>query len=398
MKLLLRRTLQVSIAHHHKLYTLRRFLQIILLKPILWASKKFASDPDKEKIFEALTDLRQHITENEGKKGTTLQLQQQDKFIIFSDQHRGAKNGADDFMNAEPNYLAALDYYYQEGYSFISLGDSEELWENSLSSVKKNNEVSFESEKRFIHQKHFYKIFGNHDLLWSNDPLSWLYLKNIYGEKVKVYEGIVIESIVKSQEFGVSDQDSELSTPNSKLTIFLTHGHQGDASSDGNWFSKFFVARIWAPLQAFLKINPNTPAYNEDLKSEHNHMMYEWSAQQKNNLLITGHTHQPVFGSLTHPERLYKALLEAKMANDQTKVLELETQIQRINRKKNKPVEDVLMMKPTYYNSGCCCFNDGDITGIEITHENISLIKWSKQNGREILETATLSTLIRQIK
>jgi UDP-2,3-diacylglucosamine pyrophosphatase LpxH len=377
---------------------LRRLLQIILLKPILWASKKFATDPNREKIFEALTQLRQHITENEGKKGTTLQLQPKDKFIVFSDQHRGAKNGADDFMNAEFNYLAALDYYYQEGYSFISLGDSEELWENSLSSVKKHNEVSFESEKRFIQQKRFYKIFGNHDLLWSNDPLSWLYLKNIYGEKVKVYEGIVIESIVKSREFRGGDQDSELPTPNSELTIFLTHGHQGDASSDGNWFSKFFVARIWAPLQAFLKINPNTPAYNEDLKSEHNHIMYEWSAQQKNNLLITGHTHQPVFGSLTYPERLYKELLEAKLSNNQTRFLELETQMQSINKRKNKLNEDVLLMKPTYFNSGCCCFSDGDVTGIEITHENISLIKWSQEKGREILETASFSALIKQMK
>jgi UDP-2,3-diacylglucosamine pyrophosphatase LpxH len=377
---------------------LRRLLQTILLKPILWASKKFASDPNREKIFEALTQLRQHITENEGKKGTTLQLQQQDKFIVFSDQHRGAKNGADDFMNAEPNYLAALDYYYEEGFNFISLGDSEELWENSLTSVKKHNAVSFESEKRFIQQKRFYKIFGNHDLLWSNDPLSWLYLKNIYGEKVKVYEGMVIESRVKSQEFRVSNQDSGLPTPNSKLTIFLTHGHQGDASSDGNWFSKFFVARIWAPLQAYLKINPNTPAYNQDLKTEHNHIMYEWSAQQENILLITGHTHQPVFESLTYPERLYKELLEAKSSNNAIKIPELEIQIQSINKRRNKFNEDVLQMKPTYFNSGCCCFSDGDITGIEITNENISLIKWGEEKGREILETTSFSELVTQIK
>jgi len=379
---------------------LRRLLQIILLKPILWASKKFASDPDRVKIFEALTQLRQHITENEGKKGTTLQLQQQDKFIIFSDQHRGAKNGADDFMNAESNYLAALDYYFQEGFSFISLGDSEELWENSLSSVKKNNEVSFESEKRFILQKRFYKVFGNHDLLWSNDPLSWLYLKNIYGEKVKVYEGIILQLAIGNLQLTTDKKQSEttnlkLSTANCQLQIFLTHGHQGDASSDGNWFSKFFVARIWAPLQAFLKINPNTPAYNQDLKTVHNRIMYEWSAQQNNTLLITGHTHQPVFESLTHPEKLYKELLEAKSSNDNTKITELETKIQSISRRKNKFNQDVLLMKPSYFNSGCCCFSDGDITGIEVTNETISLIKWDKEKGREILETTVLNKLIK---
>ena len=84
--------------------------------------------------------------------------------------------------------------------------------------------------------------------------------------------------------------------------------------SDGNWFSKFFVTKIWAPLQALLRINPNTPAYDQELKTEHNRMMYEWAMQQTDLILITGHTHQPVFESLTHFERLqlqhHKALYE----------------------------------------------------------------------------------------
>jgi UDP-2,3-diacylglucosamine pyrophosphatase LpxH len=378
-------------------------LQKILLKPILWASEKFASDPNRKKIFEALSQLRQHISDFDGKKGITLELQPQDKFIIFSDQHRGAKNGADDFMNAEPNYLAALDFYYKEGFSFISLGDSEELWENSLSSVKKYNTVTFETEKRFIKEKRFYKVFGNHDLLWANDPLSWLYLKNIYGEKVKVYEGMILQLAVSNLQLTTDKKQSaitnlKLPTANCQLQIFLTHGHQGDANSDGNWFTKFFVARIWAPSQAFLKINPNTPAYNDELKTEHNRIMYEWSAQQKNTLLITGHTHQPVFKSLTHSERLYKELLEARSASNSQKIQDLETKIHALNKKKNKFSNDVLSMKPTYFNSGCCCFNDGDITGIEITNETISLIKWDNEKGREILETTSFNELITQIK
>ena len=36
--------------------------------------------------------------------------------------------------------------------------------------------------------------------------------------------------------------------------------------------------------------------------------MYEWSSVEKNILLITGHTHQPAFMSLTHLERLYERL------------------------------------------------------------------------------------------
>jgi hypothetical protein len=38
-------------------------------------------------------------------------------------------------------------------------------------------------------------------------------------------------------------------------------------------------------------------------------------------------------------------------------------------------------MKSCYFNSGCCCFNDGDITGIEIENGLIRLIKWHAKEG-----------------
>jgi hypothetical protein len=53
-------------------------------------------------------------------------------------------------------------------------------------------------------------------------------------------------------------------------------------------------------------------------------------------------------------------------------------------------------MKPTYFNSGCCCYDDGDITGIEISDGTLRLIEWSAKNGeqkRVILEEAPLSEL-----
>ena len=106
-----------------------------------------------------------------------------DKFIIFSDEHKGRKNHADDFASCENNYLTALQYYFDEGYFFINLGDGEELWENNIFQVKKYNKPSFEKEKLFLQQKRFIKIFGNHDLYWANDPTALLQLQSIYGEK-----------------------------------------------------------------------------------------------------------------------------------------------------------------------------------------------------------------------
>ena len=182
------------------------------------------------------------------------------------------------------------------------------------------------------------------------------------------------------------------------LHILCTHGHQGDAQSDGNWFSKFFVARIWAPLQAYLRINPNTAAYNTEKKTLHNEIMYEWSAQQKDTLLITGHTHQPVFTSLTHIERLYKELQKAKLNNDLAAVAEIEKEIRKREIEFSAVSVDYLTMKPSYFNSGCCCFVDGDITGIEIADGEIRLIKWTLENEspqRQVLEQISVEGLLK---
>jgi predicted phosphodiesterase len=361
---------------------MRKLLQIVLLKPVLWFANKFSSHPVPERIFQSLSELKKQLEEQPSKKGPLIDFNADTgKAIIFSDQHKGAKNGADDFMLCEPNYLAALEYYNQKEFLFISLGDNDELWENRWPAVKKNNVPSFEVERKFIDRDAFIKIFGNHDLAWNTDVTTPFEMEKIYGQKVKVYEGVILQTNIKGKTF----------------SIFLTHGHQGDAQSDGNWFSKFFVAHIWAPLQAFLKVNPNTPAYNTTKKTLHNRIMYDWSAIQENTLLVTGHTHQPVFESLTHLERLYRRLEQAQSLNDLNQVEEIKREIKLREPQFTAVSADYLQMKPTYFNSGCCCFSDGDITGIEIEDGFIRLIKWQQENGKSqrcVLEEKSLSELI----
>jgi UDP-2,3-diacylglucosamine pyrophosphatase LpxH len=360
---------------------MRQFIQRLFLRPVLWANSKFSSRPEKEKIFKALDKLYSKIITEPGKKGVMIPFAEDaGKFIIFSDQHKGCRDGADDFTLSEKNYLAALDHYNSNGFVFISMGDSEELWENTLISIKKHNEATFEAERKFAEQNRFIKIFGNHDLYWDNDPIAWWHLRRIYNQEIKIYEAVVLATRIGSHP----------------LHIFCAHGHQGDAKSDGNWFSKWFVANIWAPLQGYLRINPNTPAYNAEKKTLHNDIMYEWSSSQNNLLLITGHTHQPVFASLTVLERLYKEFQLATGTNDTKQIAELKDEIRKREKEFTAVSVDYMSMKPTYFNSGCCCFSDGDITGIEIADGCIRLVKWKKKkegSEREILESKPLSEL-----
>jgi predicted phosphodiesterase len=361
---------------------MRTFWQNFLTKPIAKLADKISSRPDKKKVNKALSNLYKSIIDKPGKKGLTIPFDiTKDKFIVLSDQHKGARDDMDIFALAEKNYLAALDHYQERLFFYINLGDSEELWENLFLTIKKFNKATFESETRFITRNAFLKIFGNHDLYWGNDPLAQVSLKQIYGQSIAIYEGAVLQTDINGK----------------RLNIYLTHGHQGDLQSDGNWFSKWFVSDIWGPLQAYFKINPNTPANNDQLKTDHNRIMYEWSAKRQNTLLITGHTHQPVFKSLTHLEKLYDELAKAKKQNNTIAIAQIEKQITK-RHIQGDVIPDFSAYKSTYFNSGCCCFDDGDITGIEIEDGFIRLIKWEydddNKSTRILLDECKLEELV----
>src|SRR5688572_6974968 len=103
---------------------MQKLIRYLFLKPILWLADKFSASPEPTRIFEALTKLRDRLLGDPGKKGFVIPVDlTTSKFILFSDQHKGAKNGADDFMLAESNYVSALNYYDAESFHLICLGD-----------------------------------------------------------------------------------------------------------------------------------------------------------------------------------------------------------------------------------------------------------------------------------
>ncbi|RYY09869.1 MAG: metallophosphoesterase, partial [Chitinophagaceae bacterium] len=92
---------------------MRKILQRIFRKPVSWLAHKVASRPVKKDIFESLNILVKGIQEAKDEYGFVINYElEKGKFIIFSDQHKGAKDAADDFRNAEENYHCALEHYY----------------------------------------------------------------------------------------------------------------------------------------------------------------------------------------------------------------------------------------------------------------------------------------------
>ena len=341
--------------HHSRLTIMRKLLQYLFKRPLTWMANTLSAKPEKKAVFKSLTKLYDSTIKNSKRVCSIAVDTLKDKFIIFSDQHKGDRDTGDDFTTNEFNYLKALEYYRQQNFSFINLGDSEELWKYKPEQVLPANKNVFVAEAAF-QPVNYYKTFGNHDLIWKNKWDTARLLKNYFAIPLPVYEGIVLRTKVG----------------NESLTIFCTHGHQGDKMSDNNAFSTWLVAHIWAPVQRYLQINVNTPSKDDNLRNKHNKMMYEWSSNRKNMLLVTGHTHKPVFASGKY---------SSYPSND----------IERDDNDK---------LKPSYFNTGCCCFNDGDITGIEIEGGYIRLIKWHNENNvsaRLILEEIKLEDLVKDL-
>ena len=60
------------------------------------------------------------------------------RIVVFSDHHKGARDGADDFFRCERAYAAALAYYLEQEFRLVCLGDVEELWECTPEEVVKS--------------------------------------------------------------------------------------------------------------------------------------------------------------------------------------------------------------------------------------------------------------------
>lgn len=360
---------------------MKRLLQYIFRKPVIWLANKFSSKPKSQLVFNSLSQIQQGILKGKTEKGLRLAcLPENARFIVFSDQHKGAKDAADDFMPAEENYMKALAWYYENGYTLINLGDCEELWENTPAKVIEHNRLSLLEEAKFLQKERYYRIFGNHDLEWNYLIPRNQFLKPIFGDKLKIYEGLLLELPYNDHTY----------------RILFTHGHQGDQHSDGNAFSKWFVAAIWTPVQRFLDIRINTVSDSFDLVDMHNIVLYEWTLQQEKTILVTGHTHKPVFASLDHIDRLTKQLERAMQEGNQALADTLKNALATRQAEYAGKQFVKTMARPAYFNAGCCCFSDGDITGLEISEGFIKLIKW-EDGERKILEESPLYYLFEQL-
>jgi hypothetical protein len=139
----------------------------------------------------------------------------------------------------------------------------------------------------------------------------------------------------------------------------------------------------------------NTPAKDFVLRYAHESAMYSWACEQQKLVLIAGHTHRPVFKSESQEEISRKALKEAEEkllkhpdnVKLQGRVAELAAELEWILAQNQLSPKDIPMTefkKPSYFNTGCCAFRDGDVTGLEFSDGEIRLVRWPDDEDRPL--------------
>ncbi len=274
------------------------------------------------------------------KSSDQIEFDDSSKIILMSDCHRGDGSWADNFLKNQNLYFSALTHYYDRGYNYIEIGDGDELWENNkvIDIINSHSDV-FLLLSKYFSENRMYLIYGNHDIVKKDSRFvenNYFYFYDEHKKKyiplfknIKVHEGLILKYNVTGDR------------------IFLTHGHQVDFLNDKLWkLSRFLVRYLWKPLELFGLNDPGSSAKNYKKKEFVEKKLSNW-ALKENQMIISGHTHRPMF-----PE----------------------------------------VGEPLYFNGGSCV-HPHSITGIEIVGGYIALIKWKVKTkndgtlfvGREII-------------
>jgi UDP-2,3-diacylglucosamine pyrophosphatase LpxH len=306
-----------------------------------------------------------------------IPLSHSSKLVILSDLHLSDGSAGDDFSRNESMVLEALrSWYLPNDYLLVLNGDVEDLHKATLPRIEAGHPEFYRLLAEYSAADRLRKIVGNHDL-------GLLLQKNL---KHPVRHALRLEWRGRP--------------------ILVYHGHQASAFFvRHNYLSHFVVHYLANPLHIKNAEVPMTS--KRRFKAERR----IYRASLKLGIVsITGHTHRPLFESLSKydtlrfkVENLLHSYVSAK-DGEREGIAELVTlyvaELRRLSGSEKKrrsrslyESEDALL--PCLFNTGCATGKTG-FTAIEIENGAISLIYWADDHKarpymeREALERKSL--------
>ena len=177
------------------------------------------------------------------------------RYVIMSDCHRGDGSKSDEFLKNKNSYTAALDHYWNEGFTYVEAGDGDELWEYDYKHIIRANRAVWERHLKFHRAGRLIRMWGNHDVMLQNPGFVrehlWRTEHPGTGEDREFFDGLVPVEAVLFRRGGTGQE------------LLLVHGHQGDLPNDQAWrFNRFWLRVFWKYMHRLGFHSPTSPVAN----------------------------------------------------------------------------------------------------------------------------------------
>lgn len=282
-----------------------------------------------------------------------------ERFVIFSDLHLGdGSSGDSSEHNASLVSTVLSEYYLKRRFQLVLNGDIEDLYRFPLQDIAARQEPLYRLFDQFRRTTAFYKIVGNHDM----DLLKHAR----FLQRFPLYPALRMQ---------FSEQE-----------VFVLHGHQADMlTARCHRLFSFLNRRIVSPLGL-----PNgSVAHDDKQKYRTEKRIYDF-AKSRRVLSIIGHTHRPLFESLSRVDYLkfqIESLCRTYTGANNGQKRALERKVRAYQRELQNTLEkrtatdpgtslyDSGRLVPCVFNSGCATGKRG-ITAMEVANGRISLVFW----------------------
>ena len=203
----------------------------------------------------------------------TRRLRTGDRVVVFSDLHLGNGGRRDDFLpNGELLSAALRRYYLPRRYTLVLNGDVEELQRFHLADIRRRWSAFYELLAQFARQDRLERLIGNHDA-------ELAVLRDSYPAP-RLLEALRLEL--------------------GKDSLLLFHGHQA------SYLQTYFLGLVSALLRYVA--NPlgihNFSVSRSNLRRFRVEKRVYSFAHAHRQLVLIGHTHRPLFESLSRLDAL----------------------------------------------------------------------------------------------
>lgn len=296
------------------------------------------------------------------------------RLVFFSDLHLGNGGRTDDFLANSAMFEHVLSRYYLEGgHTLILNGDIEELQRFRLDDILARWSPVYDCFDEFRSRDRLIRLIGNHDMD----------LPHIRGHDFEPLDALRY------------DFDGH--------TIFVFHGHQTAA-----WFARYNrLAGLGLRYIANpLRITNFSVAHDSVKRFRTEERAYNFASANRL-LSIMGHTHRPLFESMSKVDSLkfeierlcrkYPKASPKKKRSIEERIADHKQELKQIREE-----DDDRATVASLYNAHLlipCTFNSGTVVGkrgmtcLEIENGRISLVHWFDElKSRKYMQYAHLKT------